>query len=124
MESAHSRTDGSTNASRPSSTAACARNTYYRVADPDVACAALLHDAVEDHAQDIAPGGTRQAAFVVLARQFGHRTSDLVAAVTNPVYEPGRDEHEQYLEHVSASLQASPWARVIKHPISPTTPWA
>jgi (p)ppGpp synthase/HD superfamily hydrolase len=24
----------------------------YRVADPDVACAALLHDAVEDHAAD------------------------------------------------------------------------
>jgi hypothetical protein len=37
-----------------------------------------------------------------------------VAAVTNPVYEPGRDQHEQYREHVTASLQASPWARVIK----------
>ena len=79
-----------------------------------MACAALLHDAVEDHAQDIAPGGTRQAAFAVLARQFGHRTAGLVAAVTNPVYQPGRDEHEQYREHVAASLQASPWARVIK----------
>jgi hypothetical protein len=88
--------------------------SHYRVTDPDVACAALLHDAVEDHAEGIAPGGTRQAAFAVLARQFGHRTADLVAAVTNPVYEPGRDEHEQYREHVTASLQASPWARVIK----------
>jgi hypothetical protein len=37
-----------------------------------------------------------------------------VAAVTNPVYEPGRDEHEQYREHVTASLRGSPWARVIK----------
>jgi hypothetical protein len=27
---------------------------------------------------------------------------------------PGRDEHEQYREHVIASLRASPWARVIK----------
>ena len=88
--------------------------SHYRVADPDVACAALLHDAVEDHAEDIAPGGTRQAAFAVLARQFGHRTADLVAAVTNPVYESGRDEYQQYREHVAASLQASPWARVIK----------
>jgi hypothetical protein len=86
----------------------------YRVTDPDVACAALLHDAVEDHAEDIAPGGTRQAALAALARQFGHRTADLVAAVTNPVYTPGRDEHEQYREHVAASLLASPWARVIK----------
>lgn len=37
-----------------------------------------------------------------------------MAAVTNPVYESGRDKHEQYREHVSASMQASPWARVIK----------
>lgn len=38
----------------------------------------------------------------------------LVAAVTNPGYQPGRDRHEQYREHVTASLQASPWARVVK----------
>ena len=88
--------------------------SHYQVTDPDVACAGLLHDAVEDHAEDITPGGTRQDAFAVLARQFGHRTADLVAAVTNPVYAPGRDKHEQYREHVTASLQASPWARVIK----------
>ena len=30
--------------------------SHYRVTDPDIACAALLHDAVEDHAEDIAPG--------------------------------------------------------------------
>jgi (p)ppGpp synthase/HD superfamily hydrolase len=88
--------------------------SHYRVTDPDLACAALLHDAVEDHAQDIAPGGTRQDALAVLAGQFGQRTAGLAAAVTNPVWEPGRDEHEQYREHVTASLQASPWARVIK----------
>ena len=88
--------------------------SHYRVADPDVACAALLHDAVEDHAEDITPGGTRQAALAALAGQFGHRAAHLVAAVTNPVYARGRDEHEQYREHVAASLLASPWARVIK----------
>jgi hypothetical protein len=38
----------------------------------------------------------------------------LVAAVTNPQWEPGRDKHVQYREHILASLQASPWARVIK----------
>ena len=79
-----------------------------------MACAALLHDAVEDHAADIAPGGDRQAALAVLAGRFGARTAALVAAVTNPEWEPGRDEHEQYREHVLASLEASPWARVIK----------
>jgi len=87
--------------------------SHYRVADPDVACAALLHDAVEDHAAGIATGG-RQAALAVLAGRFGGRTATLVAAVTNPEWEPGRDEHEQYREHVLASLAASPWARVIK----------
>ena len=42
------------------------------------------------------------------------RTAALVAAVTNPEWQPGRDEHEQYRAHVLASLAASPWARVIK----------
>ena len=31
--------------------------TYYRVRDADVICAALLHDAAEDHADDLCPGG-------------------------------------------------------------------
>ena len=88
--------------------------SHYRVTDPDVACAALLHDAVEEHAEDIAPGGTRQDSFAILASQFGERTVGLVAAVTNPVYEPGRNEHEQYREHVIASLRAIPWGRIIK----------
>ena len=88
--------------------------SHYHVTDADVACAALLHDAVEDHAADIAPGGDRQAALAVLAGRFGARTAALVAAVTNPEWEAGRDEHEQYREHVLASLEASPWVRVIK----------
>ena len=50
----------------------------------------------------------------MLAGRFGDRTAALVAAVTNPGWEPGRDKHEQYREHVIASLAASPWARVIK----------
>ena len=86
--------------------------SHYRTRDPDVNCAALLHDAVEDHADGIAPG--RQAALAVLAGRFGTRTAALVGAVTNPVWEPGRDEYEQYREHVLANLAASPWARVIK----------
>jgi hypothetical protein len=34
--------------------------------------------------------------------------------VTNPEYDHGRDRHVQYREHVAASLDRSPWARVIK----------
>jgi (p)ppGpp synthase/HD superfamily hydrolase len=88
--------------------------SHYRVRDPDVACAALLHDAVEDHADTLAPGSSQPQALTVLAGQFGQRAADLVAAVTNPPYPPGRAEHDQYRQHVAASLAASPWARVIK----------
>jgi hypothetical protein len=99
---------------------------YYGVEDPEVLAAALLHDAVEDHpaelaalagagpAADATPADLTRAALDVLAHRFGRRVADLVAAVTNPAYEPGRDEYEQYREHVAASLDRSPWARVIK----------
>jgi HD domain len=88
--------------------------SHYGIRDPDVIVAALLHDAVEDHAAELAPGGTTEAALAVLAERFGPRVAELVAAVTNPEYDPGRDRHVQYREHVAASLDASPWARVIK----------
>jgi HD domain len=89
--------------------------SHYGVRDPDVTCAALLHDAVEDHAAELT-GGTEHpdAALAVLARDFGPRVAELVGAVTNPRYAPDRDTHQQYREHVADSLRGSPWARVIK----------
>jgi len=88
---------------------------HFQVRDPEVICAALLHDAVEDHPAALAGAGAgQQEALAVLAAQFGPRVAELVAAVTNPDYEPGRDAHEQYREHVAASLARHPWARVIK----------
>src|SRR5882724_9707370 len=75
--------------------------SHYGVRDGDVICAALLHDAVEDHAADLAPDGTRTAALAALAEEFGPRVAGLVAAVTYP-------------EHVAESLRGDPWARVIK----------
>ncbi len=88
--------------------------SHYRAADPDLACAALLHDAAEDHASDLAPGGGQSEALAALAAQFGDRVAYLAAAVTSPAWDPGRDADEQYREHVTASLAASPEARVIK----------
>jgi hypothetical protein len=96
--------------------------SYYRVHDADVACAALLHDAVEDHAAELAGGAAAtasaadgvQAALAVLAAEFGPRVAELVGAVTNPAYAPDRDAHEQYREHLERSLRDCPWARVIK----------
>lgn len=90
---------------------------HYGVRDADVVIAGLLHDTVEDHPAELAGGAPtdpRQAAFGVLARDFGDRVAEIVAAVTNPVYDPERDSDEQYREHVAASLAAHPWARVVK----------
>jgi hypothetical protein len=88
--------------------------TYYGITDADVICAALLHDAVEDHAAGLAPGGGQREALDTIAARFGRRVAELVGAVTNPEFAPGRDRHAQYREHVASSLAASPWARVIK----------
>ena len=88
--------------------------SHYHIRDPDVVCAALLHDAVEDHAAQLAQGGGQPEALAALAAEFGGRVAGLVAAVTNPDNEPGHDAHQRYREHVAASLEASPWARVIK----------
>jgi HD domain len=92
--------------------------SYYGVRDADVICAALLHDAVEDHSAELAgPAAGRvdqQAALEALAGQFGPRVAELVGAVTNPPFAPDRDQHEQYREHVAESLRDCPWARVIK----------
>jgi transcriptional regulator with XRE-family HTH domain len=86
---------------------------HYGVDDTEVICAALLHDAVEDHAAELAAGG-RAAAVAALAAGFGPRVAGLVEAVTNPERVPGVDRNEQYRAHVAGSLAASPWARVIK----------
>jgi hypothetical protein len=85
---------------------------YYRVEDVDVLVAALLHDSVEDHPEEL--GGTPQAALATLAARFGDRVAQLVGAVTNPEWAPDRHPYEQYREHVAHSLAGDPWARVIK----------
>jgi hypothetical protein len=89
--------------------------SHYGVRDADVICAALLHDAVEDHPAELTGGRDEQpAALAVLADQFGPRVAELVGAVTNPPYAPDRDQDEQYREHVADSLRDNPWARIIK----------
>jgi HD domain len=90
--------------------------SHYGVRDADVVCAALLHDAVEDHPDELAgrPAADQAAALAVLASDFGPRVAELVGAVTNPAWAPDRDQHDQYREHVATSLEMSPWARVIK----------
>ncbi|MFC9895879.1 HD domain-containing protein [Nocardia sp. NPDC127579] len=88
--------------------------SHYEVRDADVVVAGLLHDSVEDHPRELADEGTTAAALAEIARRFGPRVADIVAAVTNPATDPSRDRHEQYREHVAAALARAPWARVVK----------
>jgi (p)ppGpp synthase/HD superfamily hydrolase len=90
---------------------------HYQVDDIDVVIATVLHDSVEDHAEELAggrPGDPTEAALDVIAERFGDRVADLVRAVTNPEYDDDRDHHVQYREHVAESLEHNPWARVVK----------
>ncbi len=82
--------------------------SHYGVRDGDVVCAALLHDAVEDHASDLTPDGTRAAALAALAEEFGPRVARLVAAVTNPEYTPDRAAKYAPLVPVLQELIALP----------------
>jgi hypothetical protein len=86
---------------------------HYEVSDADVICAALLHDSVEDHADDMSPAG-RRGAFAMLTACFGPRVASLVESVTNPADTVGTDEHAQYRAHIAAALESQPWARVLK----------
>ncbi|MEV6488750.1 HD domain-containing protein [Actinoplanes sp. NPDC051633] len=94
---------------------------YYGIRDVDVITAALLHDAVEDHPDelsglpaDLGHAALTDAAVDELARLFNPRVAELVRSVTNPEYDPERDRNEQYRMHVAESLDRDPWARVIK----------
>ena len=86
---------------------------HYGIDDPDVICAALLHDAVEDHADGLAraagPRRGRRAGRGV--RPAGRRAC---RRGHQPRVRARRDRHEQYRAHVAESLAANPWARVIK----------
>lgn len=93
---------------------------YYRITDPQVLAAAMLHDAVEDQpwAMIGQPTGhgppPRDAALAALTHRYGPRVAKLVDAVTNPDHQPGADRTWQYIDHLATALDAEPWARVIK----------
>ncbi len=92
---------------------------HYRVTDPDVLIAGLLHDAVED--QPWAVTGTRKdgpppvaQALEVIAGRYNARVARLVGAVTTPARPDGVDRIRHYTDGLAAALDGEPWARVIK----------
>ncbi|MFC3962964.1 HD domain-containing protein [Nocardia jiangsuensis] len=99
--------------------------SHYEVRDADPVIAGLLHDSVEDHAPELAAlhgdssTDARTAALAVLAERFGARVAEIVAAVTNSERDPAdpadvAERHRRYRAHITASLDGSPWGRVVK----------
>lgn len=86
---------------------------HYGIHDSDIICAALLHDSIEDHADDLSRAG-RPGALAMLTKCFGPQVADLVEGVTNPTYAPDIDQYDQYRAHVVDSLENHPRARVLK----------
>ena len=91
---------------------------HYRVADPDVLIAGLLHDTVEDQpwaVAGIAGHGPPpvEPALAAIARRYNARVATLAAAVTTPPRPEGVDRVRHYTDHL-ATLDAHPWARVVK----------
>jgi (p)ppGpp synthase/HD superfamily hydrolase len=98
--------------------------SHYRVADPDLACVALLHDAVEDHAGELAPGGGQPEALAALAAQFGDRVAGVVAAVTNPAWQPGGTPMTSTASKSPPACRPIPRPGSSRSPTSSTTAWA
>lgn len=94
---------------------------HYGVTDPDILVAALLHDAVEDHAKDIigkdlgSDEDNKRAALGVVTTLFNPRVAELIKGVTNPEFDPNRDMKEQYFEHLEELVTTGePGAIIIK----------
>ena len=92
---------------------------HYDVSDADIICAALLHDSVEDHADDLSPAG-RPGAFAMLTACFGPQVADLVAAVTNPIY--ATETRRRRPSTAPTSRPASKATRGHESSRSPTSP--
>lgn len=86
--------------------------------DEDVVVAAVLHDTVEDHADELAAmldaepagdaHGLRAQALHYLATRFGARVSAIVDALSNPIAVKGLSReaaNELYRNHVAAAIR-------------------
>jgi (p)ppGpp synthase/HD superfamily hydrolase len=83
--------------------------------------AAMLHDAVEDHAQDIlsifAPGSEpsdeTEAAIMCLQGVFGKDVARIIRVVTNPPFNED-SKQEEYAKHTKHLVLTDPEARILK----------
>lgn len=82
--------------------------------------AAILHDVVENHANDmtgLTGEPAQKRAFDILAGNFGSEVASMVFSVTNPVFRPDIDrqtKNAQYCNNLHTKLQQYPKGRIIK----------
>lgn len=94
---------------------------YFQCIDQDITISALLHDTVEDHATDFAPGIEEQQARTVLLdyyeQEFGENVRNAVQGLTNPLMEPGmpkEDKRALYQQHVMESVRDNDVVLMVK----------
>jgi (p)ppGpp synthase/HD superfamily hydrolase len=93
--------------------------SHYGVNNHNLVIASLLHDSVEDHAEELAGQEASEefdakAAALVLGRRFGEEVKLTVGAVTNPKFDKKADWRSEYRKHVKQSMLEVPSARVVK----------
>ncbi len=95
---------------------------HFKVKDPDIIIAALLHDIIEDQARrmlgdDIELADEieyKSAALAVIDEKFGSEVATLVAKVTNHNFNSNTDKNQQYKKDVTQAMAENPKARIIK----------
>lgn len=101
------------------------RLVRYGCSDVEILSATALHDTVEDRphaviallggqtADDMSPSDAQERASTLIASRFGHRISELVEAVTNPIEYPHDNTTAGYQDHVIRAI-ADPAVFLVK----------
>ncbi len=88
----------------------------YGCSDVEILSATALHDTVEDRphaviallggqtADDMSASEAQERASTLIASRFGHRISELVEAVTNPIDYPCDNTTAGYQDHVIRAI--------------------
>lgn len=94
----------------------------FQIADPEIICASLLHDTVEDHPELIVKffrgdennthTSIAEKALWYIEKEFGPETSVMVSDLTNPIF--STNKNTEYYNHIKNLINKNPKAAIIK----------
>lgn len=106
------------------------RNHFNHCEDPNLIIASLLHDAVEDRPERLLDEqelaeidiegriAQQERALAVITEKYGQEVADMVAAVSNEIYDKSQfseqERQERYRDHVITLMESDSNARYIK----------